>query len=238
MIKYLWILFLLITIISCKNIDKSGSKESKPNIVLIMADDMGYSDLGYFGSGIYTPNIDALAEDGIIMTQFYNAGRCCPSRASIHTGVYQHEAGIGDMTADRGVPSYQGYLNDQVVTIAELLNQGGYRTMISGKWHVGSQKDNWPLNRGFDRFFGFPRGGGMYFYPFRPGRLVVLDSNEIEVNPKEFYTTDAINEYACTFLDEAKISGKGRSPGIDSQSRSRWRRRLGSGPRRTPPIRG
>jgi arylsulfatase len=169
---------------------------------VILADDMGYSDLGFFGSGIQTPNLDALARDGLIMTQFYNSGRCCPSRASLLTGVYQHEAGIGDMSADRGLPSYQGYLNNRVVTIAELLKEAGYHTMISGKWHVGNNKEHWPLNRGFNRFFGFPSGGGVYFYPFRPGRILILDSTEICVDQDTFYSTDAINDYAGTFLDE------------------------------------
>jgi arylsulfatase len=173
-----------------------------------MADDMGYSDLSCFGSGIQTPNIDALASHGLVMTQFYNSGRCCPSRASLLTGVYQHEAGIGDMTSNRGVPSYQGYLNKRVVTIAELLKKGNYHTMISGKWHVGSHKDHWPLQRGFDRFFGFPLGGGIYFYPFRPGGLMVLDSSRIQQDDELFYSTDAINDYACAFLDEAEEMNK------------------------------
>jgi arylsulfatase len=107
------------------------------------------------------------------------------------------------MNGNRGIPSYQGYLNEHVVTIGEVLQKAGYYTMISGKWHVGNQKDQWPLKRGFDRFFGFPRGGGIYFYPFRPGRGPVLDSTAIEINQETFYSTDAINDYACTFLDEA-----------------------------------
>jgi len=203
MIKNISILSVLILLYSCSETNNPVSVKSKTNIVLIMADDMGYADLGYFGSNIKTPNIDALAENGLIMTQFYNSGRCCPSRASLLTGVYQHEAGIGDMGGDRGIPSYQGYLNKQVVTIAELLGEGDYCTMISGKWHVGGRKDQWPLHRGFDRFFGFPRGGGIYFPPFRPGRIAIVDSTEIEVDPLAFYSTDAINDYACAFIDEA-----------------------------------
>jgi len=203
MIKNIWIFPLLILFYACEGIDNSITKGTRPNIVVIMADDMGYSDLSCFGSGIQTPNIDTLAKNGLIMTQFYNSGRCCPSRASLLTGVYQHETGIGDMSGNRGIPSYQGYLNNKVVTIAELLKQGNYHTMISGKWHVGSHKDYWPLRRGFNRFFGFPLGGGIYFYPFRPGGLLVLDSTEIELNHETFYSTDAINDYAYTFLDEA-----------------------------------
>jgi len=188
--------------------DSLMQNNEKPNIVLIMADDMGYSDLGCFGSGIETPNLDQLAREGLIMTQFYNTGRCCPSRAALLTGVYQHQAGIGDMTANKGVLSYQGFLNDQVVTIAEVLKNAGYHTLMSGKWHVGEQKDKWPLHKGFERFFGFPRGGGIYFYPFRSGREAVLDSTQFTVDEKNFYSTDAINNFAFRFLDEIKDSKK------------------------------
>jgi len=196
------ILFLIL-ISGC---NYSNPNNPRPNIVLIMADDMGYSDLGCFGSGISTPNLDQLAGNGLIMTQFYNTGRCCPSRASLLTGVYQHQAGIGDMTADRGLPSYQGFLNHRVVTLAEVLKMSGYHTLMTGKWHVGGRKEHWPLNRGFERFFGFPRGGGVYFYPFRSGREAILDSIPLEVDPDNFYSTDAINDYAVRFLDEIRDS--------------------------------
>lgn len=186
---------------SCKHIDSSALKD-QPNIVIIMADDMGYSDLGCFGSEIHTPNIDALARQGVVMTNFYNTGRCCPSRAALLTGLYPHQTGIGDMTGNDGHPSYQGYLNKQCVTIAELLRETGYSTLISGKWHVGSDPKYWPLERGFDRFFGFPRGGGVYFYPFRKGRAAVLDNKEIKVDSASFYSTDAITDHAIQFVKE------------------------------------
>jgi len=109
----------------------------KPNILLIMVDDMGFSDLGCYGSEIPTPNIDKLAQDGVRFTQFYNAARCCPSRACLLTGVYPHQAGIGAMVSARyGNPAYQGYLNNQSMTIAEVLKGAGYSTYMSGKWHV------------------------------------------------------------------------------------------------------
>ena len=117
------------------------SLAAKPNIVIIMADDMGYSDIGCYGGEIKTPSIDGLAENGLRFTQFYNAGRCCPTRASLLTGLYAHQAGIGHMTNeneqlrfDLGYPGYRGYLNRQCVTIAEALKPAGYKTLMAGKW--------------------------------------------------------------------------------------------------------
>lgn len=184
----------------------AGGQKRRPNIVIIMADDMGYSDLGFFGSGIETPHINGLAANGLTLTQFYNTGRCCPSRASLLTGLYSHQAGVGDMTSDRGYPAYSGFLNRSCVTLAEVLKPAGYAAYLSGKWHVGSRKEHWPLRRGFDRFFGFPRGGGIYFHPFRPGRSAVLEDEAVEVDPETFYSTDAINDYAVQFIDEHEVS--------------------------------
>jgi arylsulfatase len=180
----------------------------KPNIIIIMADDMGFSDLGCFGSEIHTPNIDRLANKGLVMTQFYNTSRCCPSRASLLTGVYQHQAGVGLMVGDRGLPAYRGFLNDRVVTIAEVLKTSGYNTMMTGKWHVGNDRTQWPHRRGFDRFYGIPTGGGVYFHPpFQDNRPVVLDSTVIQPDSM-FYSTDAFNDHAVRFIDEQKDSGK------------------------------
>ncbi|MGB3777388.1 MAG: sulfatase-like hydrolase/transferase, partial [Tunicatimonas sp.] len=111
------------------------SAPTKPNIIVILADDMGYSDLGCTGSEINTPHLDQLATEGVLFTHCYNTSRCCPSRASLLTGLYQHRAGVGHMSQDRGHPSYQGHLNQQCVTIAEVLKEKGYRTIMSGKWH-------------------------------------------------------------------------------------------------------
>lgn len=132
--------------------------QQRPNIVLILADDMGYADLGCFGSEIETPNLDKMASEGIKMTNFYNASRCCPSRASLLTGLYPHQAGIGDMMNKRPFPAYQGYLSRDAITLAELLKTAGYGTYMAGKWHVGQEKENWPLQRGFQ--FSIPRFSG------------------------------------------------------------------------------
>ncbi|RMG68109.1 MAG: arylsulfatase, partial [Bacteroidetes bacterium] len=173
-----------------------------PNIILILADDMGYSDLGAMGSEIATPHLDRLAGDGLLFTQAYNAGRCCPTRASLLTGQYQHATGVGFMTGDLGNPHYQGYLNRQCATLAELLQPAGYATMMSGKWHLGDQPGQRPQQRGFDQFFGVPEGGGVYFMPFRKNRTVVLGDTPIEVDTAHFYTTIAFNDYACRFIAE------------------------------------
>src|SRR5438128_1891233 len=109
---------------------------AKPNIVVIMSDDMGFSDLGCYGGEIKTPNLDKLAANGLRFTQFYNTARCCPTRASLLTGLYAHQAGVGHMVADLGRPGYRGDLNDRCVTVAEVLQAAGYRTFMSGKWHV------------------------------------------------------------------------------------------------------
>src|SRR5438552_3561395 len=121
------------------------SKPARPNIVILLADDMGFSDLGCYGSEIATPNLDRLAAGGLRFTQFYNTARCCPTRASLLTGLYPHQAGMGHMVEGLPHPAYQGFLNDRCVTIAEVLRGAGYRTLMSGKWHVGEKRPHWPV---------------------------------------------------------------------------------------------
>jgi arylsulfatase len=181
-----------------------ASAPPRPNIVLMMADDMGFSDLGCYGGEIETPHLDGLAAGGVRFTQFYNAGRCCPTRAALLTGLYSHQAGIGHMTGDFGVPAYQGYLNDRCRTIAEALKPAGYQTLAVGKWHVGSKRGQWPLDRGFERYFGTPAGGGFYFkeaLEFRKG-FVTLGNDEVEY-PAGAYVSDLFTDYALQFLEEA-----------------------------------
>ncbi len=138
-------------------------RAKRPNIVLIMADDMGYSDIGCFGSEIQTPNIDKLAAEGIKFTQFYNASRCCPTRAALMTGVYAVQANMGEMDADDGVPGYRGFLNKNTATMAEVLGHSGHHTMISGKWHLGTPEHAWPMKRGFHRQYASSTTTGHYF---------------------------------------------------------------------------
>jgi arylsulfatase A-like enzyme len=205
---YIILLFpLILSQLFCSNFDQ-GLPSERPNIILIMADDMGFSDLGCYGSEISTPNIDALADEGIRFTQFYNAGRCCPTRASLLTGLYPHQTGVGHMTRDYGLPAYRGDLNNSCVTIAEVLKSEGYRTGISGKWHLtkhtgywdGSEytsKHNWPLQRGFEKFYGFIHGSSSYFDP-----ILVKDNDPIEVTDENFYLTDAITDNAIDFIKD------------------------------------
>jgi len=179
-------------------------------------DDMGYSDLGCYGGEIHTPNLDSLAKNGVQFTQFYNAARCCPTRASLLTGLYPHQAGVGGMDNSEGVPSYQGFLNRRCVTIAEVLKTAGYRTYMSGKWHVGTQKGHWPRDRGFDRYFGLINGASNFFNKISyrdpdQEQTMLLDDQPFSVPPTSeamwenntgFYMTDAFTDYGLQFLDE------------------------------------
>ena len=179
----------------------------RPNIVLIMADDMGFSDLGCYGSEIQTPNLDRLAAGGLRFTQFYNTARCCPTRASLLTGLYPHQAGIGHMVGDYGLPAYQGYLNDRCVTIAEVLRPAGYRTYMTGKWHVGEKRPHWPVDRGFDRYFGLISGASNY-WRLEEGRVMARDGEPYVPQGDDFYMTDAFTDAAVSFITEHGRSDK------------------------------
>lgn len=196
---------LLIAAVALAMAVSTNAETSKPNIVVILADDMGFSDLGCYGGEIETPHLDALAANGLRFTNFYNTGRCCPTRASLLTGLYSHQAGIGHMVQNRGVPSYQGYLNDRCVTLAEVLKPAGYATLMAGKWHVGSEPGHWPLDRGFERFWGSPKGGGVYFkdsLELRPEQIFVEDAKPIEPSA-DLYVTYSFTDRAMEFVQHA-----------------------------------
>lgn len=186
----------------------ASSESVRPNIVLIMSDDMGYSDIGCYGGEIRTPTLDNLADNGLRFTQFYNMARCCPTRAALLTGVYPHQAGIGLMTGDSKLPGYRGELGRNVLTIAEALKTVGYRTYMSGKWHVtrftgpDGPKENWPRQRGFDRFYGTIIGAGSFYDPATLCRenKFVTPVNDKEYQPDTYYYTDAISDNAVKFL--------------------------------------
>jgi arylsulfatase A-like enzyme len=183
----------------------------RPNILLVLADDMGFSDIGCYGGEIDTPNLDRLARNGVRFSQFYNAGRCSPSRASLLTGLHPHQAGIGVLTKnDAARGGYAGSLNRACVTIPEVLKQVGYVTCASGKWHLASDvarpNDAWPTRRGFDEFYGTLLGSCSYF---QPGSLTCGEANVEAEATGDFYYTDAITDHACDFI---RRSGAGTNP--------------------------
>lgn len=205
---------LLFCLISTGCLLTKSPAAERPNIVIVLADDMGYSDIGCYGSEIATPELDRLATDGIRFTQFYNTGRCCPTRASLLTGLYPHQTGIGHMMNDFGHEGYRGDLNDHCLTIAEALRPSGYRTYMAGKWHLtkekpstnDSEKFNWPLQRGFDRFYGTIHGAGSFFDPnsLIRGNNAVSPYADPEYQPETYYYTDAIADHASRFIEEHK----------------------------------
>jgi arylsulfatase len=201
----------------------AAQRPARPNIILILADDLGFSDLGCYGSEIATPNLDKLAAAGLRFTQFYTTPRCCPTRASLLTGVYPHQAGVGAMMEDRGVPAYRGQLSDHCLTIAEELRLAGYHTAMAGKWHVchihfdgkrqlnfesdtpfWDNKTNWPLQRGFEEYFGGIHGVTSYYDPF----ALVRDNTPIRAEGTNFYYTDAITDAAVADVEKYAAGSK------------------------------
>ncbi|MEM7563526.1 MAG: sulfatase-like hydrolase/transferase, partial [Pseudomonadota bacterium] len=189
------------------------SDTSRPNVVLILVDDMGFSDLGCTGSEIKTPNIDQLAQGGALLTSMYNCSRCCPTRASLLTGLYPHNAGVGHMGTNLGSEAYQGYLRNDSATIAEVLRASGYRTLMAGKWHVAGDfeardMDDWcsgeifkpgPRQRGFDHFYGIADGVTHYFSPFN----LIEEDGRVEVHDDGYYFTDAITDKAVAMIEKS-----------------------------------
>lgn len=180
----------------------------RPNIVVVLVDDMGYSDIGAYGGEIETPNLDHLADEGLRLTDFHNAARCWTTRASLLTGLHHHQVGFaGDLQRvdeDPGEAPFEGHLTRDGATIAELLGAAGYRTYMSGKWHVGENPEHWPRKRGFDRFFGLISGGTSHFELLQDhpgGRQMALDDDPW-VPGEDFYSTDAFTDYALQFLDQ------------------------------------
>jgi len=188
----------------------------RPNILLILADDLGFSDVGCYGGEVRTPNIDALAAGGLRFTQFYSAARCCPSRAALMTGLYPHQAHVGDMVDEYArkvretlsTPAYSDRLNPSAPTIAEVLRAAGYRTGMSGKWHLGYRTNEWPAARGFDRSFALIEGA-MNYYGLGMQHTGVITNppmamdHAVFIPPREgFFATDAFTDYAARFIQE------------------------------------
>ncbi len=188
----------------------------RPNIVIFLADDMGFSDLGCYGSELPTPHLDALAAGGLRFTQFYNSARCSPTRAALLTGLDPHQAGVGVLANDAkadgtssapvdAAPGYIQHLNDRCLTLAEAVRPVGYHTYMVGKWHVGAfGTGQWPMGRGFERFYGVLAGTVSYFSPDEARPLIDGDRKLPPPTDKNYYTTDAFGDHALQFIREQK----------------------------------
>jgi arylsulfatase A-like enzyme len=200
--SFLSLPLLVCALAGCRSVAPAAQR---PDILVILADDLGWSDIGCYGGEIETPNLDRLAAEGLRFTAFTNTGRCCPTRASLLTGRYAHQVGMGWMTAaDLGRPAYRGELSSESVTLAEALRAAGYATAMCGKWHLTYQghlreaRESWPTGRGFERWFGTLAGSGSYFAPSE----LVRDGELVEAVPEGFYLTDAISDTAVRFIAE------------------------------------
>lgn len=194
------LLLFLVTLI-CFVCPVARTAANRPNLLYIVADDLGYSDLGCYGGEIDTPVLDSLAAGGVRLTQFYNTGRCCPSRASILTGQYPHRVGLGHMTTnDLGRPGYRGIVSDEARTIAQVLAAAGYRSFMSGKWHLGTPD---PTRHGFEEFYGTLVSAKRFF---DPDHLIRLPAGRTARPYPEgkFYATDAVTDHAIDFLHLAR----------------------------------
>ncbi|MEM6698521.1 MAG: sulfatase-like hydrolase/transferase, partial [Bacteroidota bacterium] len=214
--------FKLFYFLMCLLLTTVLQAQNKPNVIVILADDMGFSDIEPYGGEIITPNLTELAENGIRFRRFYNTTKCSPTRASLLTGQYSHEAGMEDLSNAGGnqSPAFLGYLPDNVVTMAEAFKTNGYGTYLSGKWHVGEDQGHWPRDRGFDRCWGLISGASSYYEIIskednpnqRADRKMVLDDQLWDPDdtddpnnpyaPGEFFMTDATSDYAIEFLNE------------------------------------
>jgi arylsulfatase A-like enzyme len=190
-------------------------KDKRPNIILILADDLGFSDIGCYGSEIKTPNLDRLAASGLRFSSMYNGSRCCPARASLLTGLHPHQAGVAHMTFDLGIPGYRGFLRPDCATVAETLRDEGYSTFMSGKWHVGGNyraldRESWkrtagdehhplPTQRGFDKFYGILNGVASFYDP-----VLLMDQDTfIRAEGPEYYLTDAVTDHAVEMISDS-----------------------------------
>ncbi len=197
----------LVVLLCCVSTETHCVADQQPNIVLILADDMGYSDVGCYGGEIQTPHLDRMAAGGLRFTQFYNGAKCCPTRAALLTGLYSHRAGMGGMV--RRAPGeaesfspYQGYLNKQAVTAAEMLRGAGYQTLMSGKWHVGEHRPHWPRDRGFERYFGLISGASSYWELSPWAKMARDDRDYRPPDDGTFYMTDALSDAAVNYIQE------------------------------------
>jgi len=197
----------------------SNAKSDRPNILLIVADDMGYSDLGSFGGEINTPVLDELAQQGVRYTDFYVSPTCSPTRSMLLSGTDNHVAGLGGMAEllapnQQGKPGYEGVLNKSVVSVASLMRENGYHTYMAGKWHLGYKPDQIPHARGFERDFSLLSGGGDHFSDGwnvewqRPKAPYTEDGKPVKKLPKDFYSSKNYTDKTIQFIEEGRKDGK------------------------------
>lgn len=209
--KYFFIAALCLTGFLVDQQSAAQKVNSRPNVILILSDDMGFSDLGCYGGEISTPNLDSLAMNGLRYTQFYNMDHCAPSRAALLTGLYPHQTGLGWMP-DKNfhLPGYTDELNNQCVTIAEVLKDAGYSTLMTGKWHLsrnvkaGGPEHDWPLQRGFEKFYGILTGAGNYYDPpsLCRGNQLITPQDDPDYHSDHYYFTDAITDNSIQFIKD------------------------------------
>ena len=194
--------------------------EKRPNLLLVVVDDMGWTDLGCFGSEIETPNIDALAKRGVKFTDFHVSVSCSPTRSMLLSGTDNHIAGLGNMgelitPEQRGKPGYEGYLNNRVISLAEVIRGGGYHTYMAGKWHLGHEPEQFPHARGFDRSFSMLFGGASYWsdmFGLLAGQEeiaeYVMDDERLEELPEDFYATRSYTDFLIDSMRQNRGDGK------------------------------
>ncbi|MEM6319487.1 MAG: sulfatase-like hydrolase/transferase, partial [Bacteroidota bacterium] len=206
--------FFLTIVLSCAQPTPTTTPNRSPNVLLILADDMGFSDLGCYGSQIETPHLDRLAKEGVRFSNFYNCAKCTPSRGSLLTGRYPHRAGVGSAIAmpDKNYKkgAYQGYLESSIPNIANFFRENGYQTGMSGKWHLGEREQHWPMNYGFDSYYGLISGASSYFEKVKEkrNRRFVQDSTEFTPPSKDWYFTDEIADHAIEHITRFSQAGQ------------------------------
>lgn len=194
-------------------------RKKQPNILLVVADDLGYSDIGCFGGELRTPNLDALAARGLRATSFYVGPSCSPSRSMLLTGTDNHIAGIGNMAewtgpAQQGKPGYEGHLNERVVTVASLLREAGYHTYMAAKWHLGEKADQWPARRGFERDFALLEGAGSHWsdmqglLPSAPKTTFTRNGEIVKALPADYYSSKDFTDFIIQSIDGNGRDGK------------------------------
>ena len=202
----------------CSPVFAQQANDSRPNIVLIVTDDMGFADIGSFGGEIATPNIDALATAGVRFTNFYTHASCSPTRSMLLSGVDTHLNGLGNMSEwiapnQKGEPGYEGVLNHNVVTLPELLKQSGYHTYMTGKWHLGKDPDKIPAARGFERDFSLLDGGGNYWGMMNvsansPSLVFTEDGRYLKSLPDDYYATRTYTDKMIGYIESNRGDGK------------------------------